>query len=121
MPWIRHRFLDDAHDHAGASRGHTPACFAELEPNWTNLDSMAFSTGRLTVSRLNTREGRAGPPDRDRGMRPKREQQPRSSIGRKFRLHDRSRTWATAGRNLVRSPGQGQAEPLCRTNWDAIV
>ncbi len=54
--WIRHRFLDDARDHGKhIVHGHTPSPFAELRPNRTNLDSMAFRTGRLSVGRFDPR------------------------------------------------------------------
>ena len=61
MLWIRHRFLDDARDHGKhIVHGHTPGYAAELRPNRTNLDSMAFQTGRLSVSRFD-RSVKGGP------------------------------------------------------------
>lgn len=56
LMWIRHRFLDDGRDHGKhIVHGHTPSYFAELKPNRTNLDSMAFKTGRLSVGRFDRR------------------------------------------------------------------
>jgi serine/threonine protein phosphatase 1 len=53
MLWIRSRFLDDSRDHGKhIVHGHTPSYAAELRPNRTNLDSMAFHTGRLSVGRF---------------------------------------------------------------------
>jgi len=61
MLWIRHRFLDDLRDHGKhIVHGHTPSAFAELKPNRTNLDSMAFHTGRLSVGRFDP-QVRSGP------------------------------------------------------------
>jgi serine/threonine protein phosphatase 1 len=54
--WIRHRFLDDSRDHGKhIVHGHTPGHRAELKPNRTNLDSMAFQTGRLSIGRFDRR------------------------------------------------------------------
>jgi serine/threonine protein phosphatase 1 len=56
MLWIRHRFLDDPADHGKhIVHGHTPNYAAELKPNRTNLDSMAFHTGRLSIGRFDRR------------------------------------------------------------------
>jgi serine/threonine protein phosphatase 1 len=61
LMWIRHRFLDDARDHGKhVVHGHTPSAFAELKPNRTNLDSMAFQTGRLSIGRFD-RHVKGGP------------------------------------------------------------
>jgi serine/threonine protein phosphatase 1 len=61
MLWIRHRFLDDTRDHGKhIVHGHTPSYMAELKPNRTNLDSMAFSTGRLSIGRFD-RHVKSGP------------------------------------------------------------
>ena len=61
LMWIRHRFLDDGRDHGKhIVHGHTPSYFAELKPNRTNLDSMAFQTGRLSVGRFD-RGVKSGP------------------------------------------------------------
>jgi serine/threonine protein phosphatase 1 len=61
LMWIRYRFLDDPRDHGKhIVHGHTPSHFAELRPNRTNLDSMAFRTGRLSVGRFDSRV-KAGP------------------------------------------------------------
>lgn len=56
LMWIRHRFLDDERDHGKhIVHGHTPSHFADLRTNRTNLDSMAFHTGRLSVGRFDRR------------------------------------------------------------------
>jgi serine/threonine protein phosphatase 1 len=61
MLWIRYRFLDDARDHGKhIVHGHTPSYAAELRPNRTNLDSMAFHTGCLSVGRFD-RHVKGGP------------------------------------------------------------
>jgi serine/threonine protein phosphatase 1 len=61
LMWIRRRFLDDARDHGKhIVHGHTPSHFAELKTNRTNLDSMAFYTGRLSVGRFD-RAVKGGP------------------------------------------------------------
>jgi len=61
LMWIRHRFLDDVRDHGKhVVHGHTPSYFAELKPNRTNLDSMAFQSGRLSVGRFD-RQVKSGP------------------------------------------------------------
>jgi serine/threonine protein phosphatase 1 len=61
MLWIRSRFLGDARDHGKhIVHGHTPCAAAELMPNRTNLDSMAFHTGRLSVGRFD-RQVKSGP------------------------------------------------------------
>jgi serine/threonine protein phosphatase 1 len=61
MLWIRGRFLDDVSDHTKhVVHGHTPSYRAELRHNRTNLDSMAFHTGRLSIGRFDLRV-KAGP------------------------------------------------------------
>jgi serine/threonine protein phosphatase 1 len=61
LMWIRYRFLDDPSDHGKhIVHGHTPSAFAELKANRTNLDSMAFRTGRLSVGRFD-RHTKGGP------------------------------------------------------------
>ncbi|HVO02357.1 MAG TPA: metallophosphoesterase family protein [Candidatus Cybelea sp.] len=56
MLWIRDRFLDDNRLHEKhIVHGHTPSYEVELRPNRTNLDTMAFRTGRLTIGRFDRR------------------------------------------------------------------
>ena len=56
MLWIRHRFLDDLREHEKhIVHGHTPFYEVELRPNRTNLDTMAFHTGRLSIGRFDRR------------------------------------------------------------------
>jgi serine/threonine protein phosphatase 1 len=61
MLWVRDLFLDDARDHGKhIVHGHTPFQEAQLRRNRTNLDSMAFKTGRLSIGKFDAAQN-AGP------------------------------------------------------------
>jgi serine/threonine protein phosphatase 1 len=58
MLWIRDRFLDDERDHGKhVVHGHTPFDAVQLHANRTNLDTMAFMSGRLSVGQFDLAAG----------------------------------------------------------------